>query len=200
MLVVLPVEQGRTLVHLSAQRKRFWWDKGYLGGVEGLFEAGVEGVFRRLGDVLSVRNGSDRAEMWTSVSPCRRACRASGIAAVETFVIVTGVVVTVVVGVTAVCVAGFTGGVGGVTVVGVEVEVHLLVLLPRPRPPLPVSPVPPASPAFPMTEGIQGLLCRHEVSLQGRDPLVALRRLHPRALLPGEVKIEVDRTLARVKL
>jgi len=46
--------QGRTLVHLSAQCKRFWWDKEYLGGVYGLFEAGVEGVFRRLGDVLSV--------------------------------------------------------------------------------------------------------------------------------------------------
>ena len=25
--------QGLTLVHLSAQRKRFWWDKVYLGGV-----------------------------------------------------------------------------------------------------------------------------------------------------------------------
>ena len=30
--------------------------------------AGVEGVFRCLGDVLSVRNGSGRAEKWTSVS------------------------------------------------------------------------------------------------------------------------------------
>ena len=25
--------QGLTLVHLSAQRKRFQWDKGYLGGI-----------------------------------------------------------------------------------------------------------------------------------------------------------------------
>ena len=25
--------QGLTLVHLSAQRKRFCWDKGYFGGV-----------------------------------------------------------------------------------------------------------------------------------------------------------------------
>jgi hypothetical protein len=25
--------QGLTLVHPSAQRQRFWWDKGYLGGV-----------------------------------------------------------------------------------------------------------------------------------------------------------------------
>jgi hypothetical protein len=25
--------QGLTPVHLSAPRKRFWWDKGYLGGV-----------------------------------------------------------------------------------------------------------------------------------------------------------------------
>ena len=31
--------------------------------------AGVEGVFRRLGDVLSIRNGSGCAEKWTSVSP-----------------------------------------------------------------------------------------------------------------------------------
>jgi hypothetical protein len=29
----MTVKQGLTLVHLSAQRKRFWWDKGYLGGV-----------------------------------------------------------------------------------------------------------------------------------------------------------------------
>jgi len=43
--------QGLTLVHLSAQRKRSWWDKGYLWGVWGVFKAGVEGVFRRLGDV-----------------------------------------------------------------------------------------------------------------------------------------------------
>ena len=26
------VDQGLTFVHLSAQRKRFWWDKVYLGG------------------------------------------------------------------------------------------------------------------------------------------------------------------------
>jgi len=50
--------QGRTLVHLSAQRKRFCWDKGYLGGVYGLFKAGMQGVFSLLGDVSSVRNGS----------------------------------------------------------------------------------------------------------------------------------------------
>jgi len=35
-----------------------------------VFKAVVEGVFRRLGDVLSVRNGSGSAEQWTSVSPC----------------------------------------------------------------------------------------------------------------------------------
>ena len=34
------------------------------------FNAGMEGTFRRLGDVLSVRNGSDLAEKWTRVSPC----------------------------------------------------------------------------------------------------------------------------------
>jgi len=41
--------QGLTLVHLSAQRKRFLWDKGYSGGVQEVFKTGVEGVFRRLG-------------------------------------------------------------------------------------------------------------------------------------------------------
>jgi len=50
--------QGLNLVHLSAQRRRFWWDKGYLGGVEGVFKAGVEGEFMRSGNVLSVRTGS----------------------------------------------------------------------------------------------------------------------------------------------
>ena len=49
---------GLTLVHFSAQRKRFLWDKGCFGGVEGLFMAGLEGVRRRSGDVLSVRTGS----------------------------------------------------------------------------------------------------------------------------------------------
>jgi len=53
-----PLNQGRTLVHLTAQRKRFWWDKGYVGGVQEVPKAGEEGVFRRLRDVLSVRNGS----------------------------------------------------------------------------------------------------------------------------------------------
>jgi len=61
--------QGLTLVHLSAQRKHFLWDEGYLGGGWGVFMAGMEGVFRRLGDVLSVRTGLGRAEKWTSVSP-----------------------------------------------------------------------------------------------------------------------------------
>ena len=32
--------QGLTLVHFSAQRKRFWWDKGCLGGGRG----GIFGV------------------------------------------------------------------------------------------------------------------------------------------------------------
>jgi len=50
--------QGLTLVHLSARRKRIGWDKGYLQGVCGVFKAGMEGVFRRLGDVLSVGIGS----------------------------------------------------------------------------------------------------------------------------------------------
>jgi len=36
-----------------------------------VFKAGLEGVFRRLGDVLSVINGSGWAEKWTSASPCR---------------------------------------------------------------------------------------------------------------------------------
>jgi hypothetical protein len=35
-----------------------------------VFQAGVEGVLRRLGDMLSVRNGSGCTEKWTSVSPC----------------------------------------------------------------------------------------------------------------------------------
>jgi hypothetical protein len=30
---MVPAGQGLTLVHLSAQRKRFLWHKGYLGGV-----------------------------------------------------------------------------------------------------------------------------------------------------------------------
>ena len=34
---------GAYTLHLSAQRKRFWWDKGYLGGVQGVLKAGVEG-------------------------------------------------------------------------------------------------------------------------------------------------------------
>ena len=37
VMPMLVERQGLTLVHLSAQRKRFWWDKGYLGGVWGLF-------------------------------------------------------------------------------------------------------------------------------------------------------------------
>jgi len=45
------VRQGLTLAHLSAQLERFWWDKGYLGGVKGVFKAGLEGVFMRLGGV-----------------------------------------------------------------------------------------------------------------------------------------------------
>ena len=50
--------QGLTLVHLSAQRQRFWWAKGYFGVVRGVSNAGLEGVLRHFGDVLSVRNGS----------------------------------------------------------------------------------------------------------------------------------------------
>jgi len=49
---------GLAPVHLSAQRKRYWWDQGYLGGVWGVFKAVVEGLCRRSGDALSVRNGS----------------------------------------------------------------------------------------------------------------------------------------------
>ena len=37
-------EQGLTPVHLSAQRKRFWSDKGYLGGVFGGGGGGVEAL------------------------------------------------------------------------------------------------------------------------------------------------------------
>jgi len=50
--------QGLTLVRLSAQSKRFLWDKGCLGVAEGVFVVGMEGVFRRLGGVSSVRNSS----------------------------------------------------------------------------------------------------------------------------------------------
>jgi hypothetical protein len=35
---------------------------GHLEDVEGILMAGVEGLFRRLGDVLRVRNGSGSAE------------------------------------------------------------------------------------------------------------------------------------------
>jgi len=34
-----------------------------------VFQAGVKGLFRRSGDVLSARNGSGSAEKWTSVKP-----------------------------------------------------------------------------------------------------------------------------------
>ena len=64
--------QGLTPFHFTAQRKRFRWYKGYLGGVWGVLKAGVERVFRRLGDVLNLRNGSGSAETWTSVNPCLR--------------------------------------------------------------------------------------------------------------------------------
>jgi len=51
--------QGLTLVHFSAQRKRCLWDKGcFREGSGGIFWGGVEGLFRRLGDVLNFRNGS----------------------------------------------------------------------------------------------------------------------------------------------
>ena len=50
--------QGPTFVHYSVQLKRFWWDKGCLGGGGEEFMARVEGVFRYLGDVLSNMNGS----------------------------------------------------------------------------------------------------------------------------------------------
>jgi len=36
----------------------FKWDEGCLEAIQGVLMAGIEGVFRRLGDVLSVRNGS----------------------------------------------------------------------------------------------------------------------------------------------
>jgi hypothetical protein len=51
------IDQGLTLVHLSAQRQRLWWDKGYEGIVQGVLTMGLEGVLSRLVDVLSVRNG-----------------------------------------------------------------------------------------------------------------------------------------------
>ena len=53
--------QGLTLVHFSAQRKRFLWDRGC---IEGLFRGCCVGVYEVLGDVgglkgvLRVRNGS----------------------------------------------------------------------------------------------------------------------------------------------
>ena len=62
-------DRGLTLVHMSAQSNRFWWDKVYRGVVQEMFKGELEGMFRRLGDVLSVRNGSGSAEKWTSVSP-----------------------------------------------------------------------------------------------------------------------------------
>ena len=48
----------RGLHSSTCQRKRFWQDRGHLGGVRGLLKAG-EGVFTRLvGGVLSVKKGS----------------------------------------------------------------------------------------------------------------------------------------------
>ena len=49
--------QGLTPVHLPAQRKRFSLNKGCLGAVYEVRMAGVEGVFRASGNILSVRNG-----------------------------------------------------------------------------------------------------------------------------------------------
>ena len=56
-VLVSGVKQGITLLHMSALRKRVWWDKGDAGAGMGVIQAGLEGVFRRLVDVLSVRNG-----------------------------------------------------------------------------------------------------------------------------------------------
>jgi hypothetical protein len=46
--------QGRTLVHFSAQRQCFQWDKGCLR----VFMAGMEVVFRLLVQGFTVRSGS----------------------------------------------------------------------------------------------------------------------------------------------
>jgi len=51
MVVVHTVSQGLTLVHFSAQRKRFLWDKGvHSGNVKGVFSrccaGGIRGYLR----------------------------------------------------------------------------------------------------------------------------------------------------------
>jgi len=46
-----PCDQGLTLVHFPSQLERFLWDNGCLGGAEEVFMTGVEGVFKRSGDV-----------------------------------------------------------------------------------------------------------------------------------------------------
>ena len=48
----LPQRQGLTLVHLSAQRKRFLWDMGCIGDAQGIF---YEGGGRGGGDVFGLR-------------------------------------------------------------------------------------------------------------------------------------------------
>jgi hypothetical protein len=46
-VVEVPNDQGLTLVHFSAQRERFLWDRGYLGvGVFRGYLVGVQGAFR----------------------------------------------------------------------------------------------------------------------------------------------------------
>jgi len=70
--------QGLTLAQLSAQRKRFEWDKGYLGGVcLGSLQGAGGGGFRRLvGDVLC----QNRLKLNSEVDECKpliRVCRCS---------------------------------------------------------------------------------------------------------------------------
>jgi hypothetical protein len=60
VLVVRRSAGGRGLHSSIFQRnfERFLRDKGCSGGVQGVYMAGMEAVLRRLGDVLSARNGS----------------------------------------------------------------------------------------------------------------------------------------------
>jgi len=63
------LDQELTLVHFSAQRKRFLWHRGCSQGLFRGYLGGVRGHFGVLKVCSGVRNGSGWAEKWTSVSP-----------------------------------------------------------------------------------------------------------------------------------
>jgi len=50
--------QGLTLVHFSAQRKRFMWNRGFMKGAGRRYLAGAKGVLGWVQGVFCVRNGS----------------------------------------------------------------------------------------------------------------------------------------------